>query len=242
MLKIKKLNWDTDFFGFGIAHLEETDEKIESLNGLEDFNKSNNIKLVQSLVDIKNIQFIELLENSGFHYVDTRVDFVIDLKKLNSTSYFEIALINDIPEILYIADKLFMDSRFFHPIFSEKKANELFKLWAAKAVKGEFDDICLKSSDNTTSEVNGFVTIKFINKTEARIGLIGVSKNHLGKGIGTKLINSAISFLKEKEFEKLYIATQGKNLGAINLYIKSGFKIKSLHNWFYKNFDTFYQQ
>lgn len=236
MLKIKKLNWDSDFFGFGIAQLEETDEKIESLNGLEDFIKSNNIKVVQSLVDIKNIQFIELLENSSFHYVDTRVDFVMDLNKINNTSNFDFATIKDVPEILKIADKLYDLSRFYNPFFNEDKANELFKLWAEKAVKGEFDNICLKSSDNLNDTVNGFVTIKYLNKTEARIGLIGVSKNHLGKGIGTKLINSAISFLKEKNFERLYIATQGKNLGALNLYIKSGFKIKSLHNWFYKKF------
>ncbi|MCX7735846.1 MAG: GNAT family N-acetyltransferase [Candidatus Kapabacteria bacterium] len=237
MLKIKKLNWDSDFFGFGIAQLDEQEEKLTSLENLDDFVKSNNIKLVQSLVDIKNIKFIELLENSGFHYVDTRVDFLMDLNKTNSTIDFEIATIKDITDVVKIADKLYVLSRFYNSFFSEERANKLFKLWAEKAVKGEFDNICLKSSDDLTGEVNGFVTIKYINNTEARIGLIGVSKNHLGKGIGTKLINSAVSFLKEKEYEKLYIATQGKNLGALNLYIKSGFKIKSLHNWFYKIFE-----
>lgn len=234
MNKIKKLNWDSEFFGFGIAQLEEPRDKYESLSFIDKFVKSNEIKLVQSLVDIRNIQFIEQLESDGFHYVDSRIDFTMDLNKHNKNNGYEIATTDDIFSISGIADSLFMDSRFFHPFFNKEKANELFKLWAEKAVKGEFDNICLKSVDSQSKQINGFVTIKYIDRTEARIGLIGVSKNHLGMGIGTSLINSAVSYLKGLKYEKLFIATQGRNIGAMNLYIKSGFKIKSMYNWFYK--------
>jgi dTDP-4-amino-4,6-dideoxy-D-galactose acyltransferase len=234
MKSIKKLTWDSDFFGFGIAQLEELHEASD-LIFVDEFAKSNNIRLVQALADLKNTKFIEILENSGFHYVDTRVDFVMELnKKGNKNIHWIQANESDIEDIKSIADSLFIDSRFFHPIFDQARANELFNLWAEKAVKGEFDNLCLKSTLNGTEELTGLVTIKFLNEKDARIGLIGVSRKHLGKGIGTYLIDSAITFLKENDFEKLFIATQGKNLGAINLYIKSGFKIKSLHNWFYK--------
>lgn len=237
MLNIKKLTWDSDFFGFGIARLEEPDELFESLDFVDEFAGSKDVALVETLVDIKNIQFIELLESNGFHFVDTRVDFIMDLSKVSSDIRFDLAVPEDIQSVREIADNLFLDSRFFHHFFDRNKAMELFKLWAEKAVRGEFDNLCLKSVDSDTGQMNGFVTIKYLNLTEARIGLIGVSKNHLGKGIGTSLISSAISLLKEKNFEKLYIATQGKNIGALNLYIKSGFKIKSIQNWFYKIFN-----
>jgi len=231
---IKKLTWDSDFFGFGIAQLEELNEASD-LIFVDEFAKSNNIRLVQTLTDLKNIHFIEILENSGFHYVDTRIDFVMDLsKKENKNIHWFKANESEIDDIKSIADSLYLKSRFYHSMFESDKVNELFKLWAEKAVNGEFDNLCLKSTIDGTNEVTGFVTIRFLNNTDARIGLIGVSKNHLGKGIGTYLINSAISYLKENKYEKLYIATQGKNLGAINLYIKSGFKIKSIQNWFYK--------
>jgi dTDP-4-amino-4,6-dideoxy-D-galactose acyltransferase len=208
MQNIKKLTWDSDFFGFGIAQLEEMTEKILDLQFVDEFAKSNNIRLVQALSDLKNTKFIEILENSGFHYVDTRIDFVMELnKKDNKNINWLQANESDIEDIKSIADSLFMQSRFYHTMFDTDKANELFKLWAEKAVKGEFDNLCLKSTLNGTEELTGFVTIKFLNEKDARIGLIGVSKNHLGKGIGTYLIDSAITFLKENDFEKLYIAT-----------------------------------
>ncbi len=71
--------------------------------------------------------------------------------------------------------------------------------------------------------------IEYINWTDNNdksiyINKIGVNVNYLRKGIGSKMLNSAIDICREKNVKYLRLFVVDINLPATNLYIKNGFK------------------
>lgn len=53
-------------------------------------------------------------------------------------------------------------------------------------------------------------------------------KSERGKGYGKKLLESTHNLLKEKGIEKIYLTVDPKNLPAISMYEKVGYKIEEL--------------
>ncbi len=70
----------------------------------------------------------------------------------------------------------------------------------------------------------------YCNDLETRIGfmsMLAVDKKNQGKGLAKNLIYSSIEFLKNENFHKYRLEVFKKNIKAINLYIKLGFKVIS---------------
>lgn len=124
--------------------------------------------------------------------------------------------------------ELYSYSRFYE-INSEKVDNFYFE-WVKKAILGKFDDICFVYKES--EKIKGFITLKVKDK-ELHIGLIGVNKNETSKGIGKELLAKAVEFGKMHNCEKIIVATQTENKGAINFYKKNGYKIIQEEKWFY---------
>ena len=82
--------------------------------------------------------------------------------------------------------------------------------------------------------VNGFITLKIKRPNLASIGLIGVNKNYQGNGYGSIIVKYLFYFLYKRNFKKLYVVTQGRNIKAQRLYQKNGFVIKSSEIWYHK--------
>lgn len=61
----------------------------------------------------------------------------------------------------------------------------------------------------------------------AYITIISVQESFYSKGIGTRMMLFLIQELKIKNFKRLLLEVQKKNIIAINFYIKTGFLIKS---------------
>lgn len=57
----------------------------------------------------------------------------------------------------------------------------------------------------------------------AHINSMYVKDEYMGKGIGDALIKYAVSLMKEKEVEIIYLSVVSDNTSAINLYQKNGF-------------------
>ncbi|WP_052759432.1 GNAT family N-acetyltransferase [Paenibacillus sp. DMB20] len=116
--------------------------------------------------------------------------------------------------------------------FSRNKVNSFYQLWIEKSVKGSFDDYCLLFKSN--GKILGFATIReHKDEKTASIGLLGITPESQGRGYGTRLIEDLKVFLVRRQIKQLMVATQGRNYKALNLYIKSGFKINKIESWFY---------
>lgn len=230
---IKKLLWESEMTGVSIA-----DFKFEKLKNnrieMEKYCLDEKIEFIQSCVDINERDAIFFLENSGFHFEDIKLSMAMKLDKtLDTSSYsYEIASNEDIDRVKDISKELFYYSRF--NVFGEKASKKIYEIWAEKAVKGEFDDTCLKVTGNN-GDISGIMTIKQISEKEARIGIIAVELTNQKNGYGMKMMNGAKKYLLERGIEKFYVVTQGKNINAQNFYHKCGFVMDKVELWYYKD-------
>ena len=73
----------------------------------------------------------------------------------------------------------------------------------------------------------GLVT--FNNKNGiGTIGLVAIHEDFQHRGIGSSIMSHVIRYSREKEIEKLTVATQLDNIPACRLYEKSGFEVESV--------------
>lgn len=229
---IRKLDWDSDFFGFNIAHLD-LDGTVNNLSFVDDFVKSNRIECIQACCDISAIDTIHLLEENMFHFTDLRATYFVGLDNIKiDNSDFYIADKDDLLILREIARSVAVHSKYYNDRFGKEKAEQLYEIWVEKSVFGNFDNICLKAVEGNSTV--GFATVKFKGKGEARIGLIGIRAPYQDRGIGRQLLNSLFSYLISKDITILEVSTQGKNIRAQNFYSRCGFMIKSLESWYYK--------
>lgn len=231
-MRIKKLKWDSDYFGFGIADLRLSPQDAD-LAQVEDYARKNGIKFIQARSDISKIESIDILERAGFGFADLRLTYGLDLEK-TKTRKTEIIIADksDISALKKIADNIFLDSRFYHKGFDREKVKKLYMIWVESAVLGNFDDICIKAVKD--KKITGFITAKFLRGGRVRVGLLGVGKDYQGKGIGTELVQVLAFHCKKNKKRFIEVSTQGKNLRASNFYIKNNFRLKKVESWYYK--------
>ncbi len=212
---INRLDWDSNFFEI----------EIGELICQEHFNYGN--ADVFDLLYIKSNKDFELeINNFENVFSETKVVFSKNLNFLETSNknIFSFDKINyNIEEIYELAFESGKFSRFFlDNNFRKEKFKELYKKWVDNSISKLFaDDLFVYQEDNKTI---GFVTYKVKNEI-ATVGLIAVSPNQQGKGIGSKLLNYLEIFLYESNIHTLLIPTQKSNLAACNFYKKQGYSI-----------------
>ena len=87
------------------------------------------------------------------------------------------------------------------------------------------------------NEIVGFAGVKIIFD-EADIMNIVTRKNMRKLGIGFYLLKNLINISKEKGVKKFTLEVNEKNIAAIHLYEKLGFKKIAVRNQYYNNIDN----
>lgn len=109
--------------------------------------------------------------------------------------------------------------------FPKSVFDTLYRLWIVRSLNGEIATDVLVYSEG--GHVLGVLTYK-INENEAEIGIVAVSPEAAGKGIGSKLMQSFLSRMALGV--KISVATQKRNRVACHYYEKNGFHIESVTN------------
>ncbi|WP_340677841.1 dTDP-4-amino-4,6-dideoxy-D-galactose acyltransferase [Paraglaciecola sp.] len=230
---VSELTWDSAFFLKNMAHLNFV-EGASGAASLSDF------ELVQAKVSTENYEQMSILNTLGFQLAEGEIDFSMWVMDKTSTDSSEtsgaitLADFADIDKIKTIVENNFTMSRYRQPWFTAKERDSFYQLWAEKAIKGTFDDVCLIVK--TGLIIKGFVTLKVVNSI-ARIGLISVAPNFKQQGVGKSLLQMAVNYCQIHNVRQLLVATQLANTTAIRLYSKFGFSINTLSYWFYKTHD-----
>lgn len=235
---ISKLDWDSNFWGFNVAYLSSRHLSDSILYRINNFITKNRIRLVEYLCDCHDKKSVTLAEDNGFQFKDIRLSYKKELsghqiKSDDDLINFTLATKENIPILRKLSKDIYKDSRYYYDEnFERNKIIEFYMLWAEKAVKGEYDDECFVIEiDN---EIAGFCTVKYQNDDLAHIGLVGVSGDHIGKGIGIKLMNRFIYEMYSRGIKKVLVVTQGRNYAAQRLYQKTGFVSHSTELWYHK--------
>ena len=92
------------------------------------------------------------------------------------------------------------------------------------------------TASKTSGEIVGFIIATTTNYGEAEILNLGVRRNHRRKGVGTLLLNTAVTESFEKrQAEILWLEVRESNLKAIEFYRKNGFQVAGKRKNFYSN-------
>ena len=110
---------------------------------------------------------------------------------------------------------------------------ELDDLWNPKILKEELEN---KYTKYIVAKINknivGFAGIKY-NFSTVEIMNIVTNKNYRRKGIATIMLNNLIELSKEFNVSKIELEVNEKNISAINLYQKKGFKQVGIRKKYY---------
>ncbi|MBN1930148.1 MAG: GNAT family N-acetyltransferase [Desulfobacterales bacterium] len=224
----KILEWDSSFFGLKIARVDSLSifHKQHALE-LERLKKKG-IDLVYFITNKDlNIPY-EFLEAFNGILVDQKVTFAKEDLLSKPTNDFHIELNNQklvSSNLLDLALLSGKHSRFkIDDNFPPNSFKRLYKEWIQKSLTGDLADFVLTYRCN--DRILALATLK-INANIGHVGLLAVSQDMQGKGIGRMLLQELESICAAHKVESLKIATQFANKKACRFYLINNYKILS---------------
>ncbi|GAA5415781.1 dTDP-fucosamine acetyltransferase [Paraliobacillus ryukyuensis] len=230
-LEIKKLEWESKFWEVDIYGIKR-DFSISNNKINMKFPQDNSCFIIQELVAVEQVDYINQLEALGFRFIENKINLVKKVQDSSSVLADHVIRSLNINEVAKYKNEFFElygeVSRFL--IFGKNKVNQFYYKWVFKSVKGELDDGCF--GYYIGEELAGFITYRIVDQ-KLIVGLIGVFSKFQGRKISQYLLNYINSHALQNNCIEICIATQGKNIRAINAYIKNGFYIEEIKNWYY---------
>jgi dTDP-4-amino-4,6-dideoxy-D-galactose acyltransferase len=231
------LDWDSKFFGFGIASVNATRLNSENAACLDVWCAAHDVRCLYLLLDSADTAQVRLAEQNQFHLVDIRLTLAnehIEANAFETCSSIRPAEPEDIAKLKSIAGVSHHDSRFYSdPGFPANLADELYRIWIEKSCEGYAD--CVLVAEHGGSPA-GYISCHLDAPDMGRIGLLAVDPNAQGRGVGSKLVNSALHWFASKGVENVTVVTQGRNVAAQRLYQRRGFATRSVQLWFHRWF------
>lgn len=226
---IKKLNWDSEFFGYKIGKYS-----------LKDLDKSDfkKFKIESDQYRLIYVFSKQKLDYQGLDLVDTKLTFEKETKESNCLECDNLKLFELETDNFKTLEKLALASGVYSRFkldrkFKDNEYNRLYQEWIKNSVYGQKAMAIIIYKEN--NNILGFTTLERKSDSLLDISLVAVDENARGKKIGTKLIEYSTNHGLKKGFNKIQVVTQQNNLPAVNLYKKCGFKIKSTeyiyHYW-----------
>lgn len=232
--------WDSGFFKQRIARLILRDKAKVSLGELKDVlgrAKKKRVRFLVARFNTPSPKYARLLRSVGFKKVDESVSLSFDtttkLKLPSSSKSIRFYKLADLKAISRIAQDAFRLSYFYRCGFARKEVIDHYHaLWAENLCK---DPDCCVFVAQQAKEVCGSLELKLDKQTgSAKIVLIAVDRCFQGRGFGRSLIDACIRYAMQNGIRCINVRTQRKNLSALLLYEKAGFKISGYDATFCK--------
>jgi dTDP-4-amino-4,6-dideoxy-D-galactose acyltransferase len=226
---IKRLDWDSNFFGYEIGKMVVNPKNEFSIGELKD----NDYKLIYVFSD-------EPIDTNELILVDTKVIFhkLIEedkKKSINSDRCEPFNLVkHDLNKLENMAIESGKYSRFkLDSNFQKNEFERLYLEWIYQSYQKKMAlEVLVYSVDE---ELAGFITITNKNKNLSDIGLVAVDPKFQGKGIGGILLDAAEKYSFVNGYKEIQVVTQEDNINAAKLYRKKGFDFDSktyiYHYW-----------
>jgi dTDP-4-amino-4,6-dideoxy-D-galactose acyltransferase len=232
------LDWDSEFFGHRIARVASNRLTKESLEGVFRWCRENSIECLYFLADAADKRSATLAADNGFRFVDVRVTYEKSLEVEEDlgekASEIRLSVPQDIPALSEIASLSHHDSRFyFDPGFSEAACDRLYATWIEKSCRGYSEAVLVAEIEG---QAVGYISLHLNQENKGQIGLVGVDSQARGHGLGKKLINESLRWFASQGVRRVTVITQGRNLAAQRIYLKSGFLPTLVEVWYHRWF------
>ncbi len=231
------LEWDSNFFERRIARLNHPrlDEAI--LAGSLRWCNQNRIDCLYFLADSDHAETPRLAAQNDFLLTDVRVSLARSMvgepDKATADNAIRLAREEDLSLLRSIAKAAHRDTRFyFDEHFDRAKCDLLYQTWIGNSLQGFAQAVWVVEWDG---KAVAYLT-GHLDGEESRIGLVGVSPDHRGKGLATRLIRRFLSWSREQGALRATVVTQGRNVAALRLYQRNDFLTDSLRLWYHRWF------
>lgn len=217
---IEKANWDSDFFEYPVGKIFVS-EPLDSSGYSSLIEQSRLFRLVYIFAQ----EPIEILQP---HLADIKTVFKVELKEsiepIHGIIEFDAGL-HSYEALEALAFTSGEYSRFkLDGNFKSNEFEKLYKTWILKSLSKELaNHIFIKVSED--GNIMGFITLKFNDEKEAEFGLLAVSSDYRGQGLGRLLINHCKYVTLSSGRNSIIVPTQWENEPAKKLYENSGFSI-----------------
>lgn len=238
---VDRLDWDSHFFGLNIATLHPRRVRDSIMRFALAKCAEERIDCLYYLCDCNDAESVKLAEANRFHFVDIRLEFEICLNKAppwtaeppTAGTEIRTARESDIPELAKIAEESYVHSRYyFDRRFPIELYRRFYRDWVAKSVRGQFEKVAFVAT--VDGRAAGYVTCGPKGLNRGRIGLVGISPLHQGRGLGKQLIARAFAWFREQNLPMVEVVTQGRNIPAQRLYQSCGFRTGRANLWYHK--------
>jgi ribosomal protein S18 acetylase RimI-like enzyme len=166
-------------------------------------------------------------ESVGFKVVESYLTFTRPMEDLPPVdARVRLAHPDEMEPVAELAGRAFRYNRFMSDsLIPDRLARNSRSEWVRNSFKGRAEAIYVAEDGGRLA---GFLLLR--SKVDGQgtkagvIDLIAVDSDHAGKGLGMALVSAAVHYYNHQA-DYLEVGTQAKNIPAINLYIKSGFRI-----------------
>jgi ribosomal protein S18 acetylase RimI-like enzyme len=228
---IERLEWDSDFFGFGVGRVAAARLAPRDAAGCARRARELGLRCLYFLADSGDPESWRAAIGAGFDPIDIRVELDRELPLAGQAPDCALAGESDLSALIHLARGTFTESRFFRDRrFPSGKAEELFSLWVRRGVSHSDSFTVLSRS---SGEPSGFVSARITSIESGRIELVAVSPALRGQGVGLRLLDSCMGELARRGARRIFVVTQGSNAAAQRLYERAGFRTRSVGLWFH---------
>ncbi|ATC64727.1 hypothetical protein CMV30_12575 [Nibricoccus aquaticus] len=234
------LPWDTNFFGFRIGRVKDSQLTEISTAAILEWSEKQNIRCLYFSGDGTHAETLQLAFRAGFQFIDVRVELALSLESTSAYSEPEDVIRSasptDLGNLQALARKSHYDTRFFKDLgFPRHRAQDLYGEWIQRDLK--IHHVIMATCPGERDRPAGYITCQIDPEIrQGRIGLIAVDTQSQGKGIGRALVHAGLNWFRASHCSIVNVATQASNLPALRLYQAVGFRhIESsvwFHHWF----------
>lgn len=229
-MEIVKAHWDSTTFGYPVGILA-----VPPL--------TPSAQVAQLLQHDQHFKVVYVFSESpismeGLDLFDIRETYAIDLNDSPKQAAKEVmpfgrTMTEAIRQLAHLSGE---HSRFRKdPRFANGEFEQLYDLWIAGSVSRVKAEEVLVSG--TMEHPTGMITLERADENTMRIGLISVSAQHWGQGIGKRLVQAAIIYALTQQCQKMTVASQSANIRASALYLSCGFRMaerRFTYHWWQK--------
>lgn len=234
---IKKLDWDSSFFGLKTGRLDLITSGPEDSSGQLKLIEGTDFQLIYIFTPHKNNALKIELEKKGARLVDEKVTYSMDISGLETLSSGLVysclgsPMDNDLEALALESGKY---SRFrIDDKIPREKFEGLYRLWMVNSLNGKFAKDVFAYVDS--GRKLGMASVDVRNE-EGWIGIIAVDEASRGRSIGKLLMHAAIRFCQQQKINTLNVQTQVTNKVSCAFYEKLGFSVKNIEDvYHYRN-------
>lgn len=225
---IKKLEWDSSFFGFNIGEYKGLTMNKQKADRFFKIFKKSDFECVYLFLNSSDYQSIYEASSRKLLLADIRVyyelssDYHSDGLQNQTVSTLDSKDQNNKNQVLLMSKKLSQSSRFYFDRRFRGKEEEMYTIWADKIMENDSGTIIVSLTEK--KELAGFVACT-INGGVSELALVYVAESFRGQGVGIEMVRSAIRWSLENNANKITVKTSLRNIASNRLYQKNNFFI-----------------